>query len=109
MLCLFMIYFNSLEHSLSIMYILVLLSIDFDILCIFRNASRIVAARFPLAQPPHETGPGGFPRPGGAATDGRILQLRLYIRWEFTLAVPAKEEAGFELMETWQQLSVMHF
>ena len=50
--------------------------------------------------PLHETGHRGFPRTGGAATDGRLPRRSSERIWEYTLAAAEIEEAGFDTIYT---------
>ena len=46
-------------------------------------------------------GTGGFPRPGGAATDGAAAMEEVGRKWEYTPEEAAREEGRFEPMETY--------
>ena len=49
----------------------------------------------------HGTVYGGFPRPGGVATDMAFPKWSLYKKWKYTMTEAASAEAGFEPMETY--------
>ena len=51
--------------------------------------------------PLYGTGPGRFPRTGGAATGGQIPWCRSTVWWKYTSADAAREEVGFKPMESY--------